>query len=79
MVLGVGENDAEGSVEDVTLMVLLYGGSETFPGSMLGFKVMSEAEKLVVVENAVTVKEVCGWTEEFKCMLEMEVVGERET
>lgn len=46
-------------------MVLLYGGSETFPGSMLGFKVMSEVEKLVVVENAVTVKEVCGWTEEF--------------
>lgn len=49
-------------------MVLLYGGSETFPGSILGFKVISEVEKLVVVEDTVTLKEVCDstdWTEEF--------------
>lgn len=64
MVLGVRENDVECSVGDVTRLVLLYGGSETFPGSRLGFKVMFEVEKPVGVEVTVIAKEVCDWTEE---------------
>lgn len=49
----------------VTGLVLLYVGSEIFPGDTLGFKVISEVEKLVRVEDTVLAKEVCVWTEEF--------------
>lgn len=64
MVLGVEDNDVECIPGDVTRLVLLYRGSETFPGDMLGFKV-SVAEKLTGMEDTVMVKEVCVWTEEF--------------
>lgn len=60
IVVGVEGND----VGDVTRLVLLCGGSETFPGDMLGFKVISAAEKLIGVEDTVTVKEVCVCVEE---------------
>lgn len=60
IVVGVEDND----VGDVTRLVLLCRGSETFPGDMLGFKVTSAAETLIGVEDTVTVKEVCVCTEE---------------
>lgn len=64
MVLGIEENDVKCIAGDVTRLVLLYRGSERFPGDMLGFKV-SVAEKLTGVEDTVMVKEDCVWTEEF--------------
>lgn len=50
---------------DVTRLVLLYGGSETFPGGRLDCKVIAEVEKLVGIEVTVVAKEVCDWTVEF--------------
>lgn len=51
-------------MRDVTGLVLLCGGCETFPGDMLGVKVISEVEKLIVVEDTVMTTEVCVWTGE---------------
>lgn len=49
-------------MRDVTGLVILCGGCETFPGDMLG--VISEVEMLIVVEDTAMTKEVCVWTEE---------------
>lgn len=50
---------------NVTRLVLLYGGSVIFPSDMLGFKVISEVEKLVRVEDTMVGNEVCVLTEDF--------------
>lgn len=47
-----------------TGLVLLSRGSETFPGDMLVFDVITEVEKVNGVEDTVMVKELCDWIEE---------------
>lgn len=49
------EKDVVCTMEDVSGLVLLEEESETFSGDMLGFKVISEVERLTEMEDTVVV------------------------